>query len=149
MTIHALPLREPEADAAKEEPLSPAPGRWQLAFLAEVAEALATSDTSTSRSPLDFVLADLRTLLRKDPRKFALLLFAGYLHVGDALSRGHGGSGESKYAQAARELVRLTNGTLPEGALAPLLAPPSADTSAIPPAGQPGWLRRFFSFLSC
>ncbi len=120
------------ANAAAEEPLSAAPGRWQLAFLAEIAERLADTAASSSRSPLDFVLADLRTLLRKDPRKFTLLLFAGYLHIGDALSREHGEAGESKYAQAARELVRLTNGMLLEGALAPLLSPPAADTSAIP-----------------
>src|SRR5436309_6242117 len=74
LLLEAVAPPEPEvktpADAAAEEPLSAAPGRWQFAFLAEIAERLADTAASSSRSPLDFVLADLRTLLRKDPCKF-------------------------------------------------------------------------------
>ena len=124
-----------------EEPLSDVLGRWQLRFLGEMAELLAGGEASATRRPLEFVLADLRALLRKDPRKFTLLLFAGYLYVGDALS---GEPGENMYRKAARELACLVDGTLPEDTFAPLLAsstgnPPTATEE------RPGWLRRFFS----
>jgi hypothetical protein len=125
-------------------------GRWQAEFLAEVAELLAGGpDNSPARSPLDFVLTDLRTLLRKDVRRVALLLLAGYLHVGNALSLRHGEPDDNHYARAARALVELASPTLPEGALDALL-PAQEGQSSEQTAGaweEPAsWLRRFFSF---
>jgi hypothetical protein len=129
---------------------SPGPeGRWQSRFLAEMAERMAdTSVGAAARAPLDFVLGDLQALLRKDPYQFTLLLFAGYLHVGDALSRKHGESGDNRYARAALALSQLAGAAPPEGALDPLLPKP-AGSPAAPADGQEeertGWLRRFFA----
>jgi len=106
------------------------PGCWQRAFLVEVAEQLATRNAGSSRTPLDFVLADLRALLRKDPSTFTLLLFAGYLHVGDALSLRHGEPGDNRYARAACALHRLQGAALPEGALDRLLPAPDEAAAA-------------------
>jgi len=137
----------PPAEAASPAP----PGRWQVEFLAEVAElaASARGDGGT-RSPLDFVLGDLRALLRKDPRKLTLLLLAGYLHVGNALCLQHDGSGDDRYVQAARTLARVAGEVLPQGVLGPLLSPPGevAGESAAPPPPEEetSWLRQFFSF---
>ncbi|MCI0462380.1 MAG: hypothetical protein L0Z62_35965 [Gemmataceae bacterium] len=125
-------------------------GRWQAEFLAEVAELLAgEADSSRARSPLDFVLTDLRTLLRKDVRRVALLLLAGYLHVGNALSLRHGEPDDNHYARAAQALVELAGPALPEGALDALL--PGREVQSSEPAAEmceepASWLRRFFSF---
>jgi hypothetical protein len=142
----------PAPDDAPPEPLSPLSGRWQGHFLAEVAEALASAregetDGVPTRAALDFVLSDLRALLRKDPRKFTLLIFAGYLYVGDTLSLRHGASGDNRYSQAARALAQLAGGLLPNGSLAPLLSQP--EVAAPPPVPAPaearkGWLQRLF-----
>ncbi len=105
----------PEADA-------PFPrGRWQGQFLAEVAELLAGAAEGSGRSALDFVLTDLRLLLRNDPARFTLLLLAGYLHVGDTLSLKHGEPSNNRYAEAAGVLSRLLAHALPPGTLDPLL----------------------------
>jgi len=141
LLLEAVPPSEWKEAAVAEEPLSDVLGRWQLRFLGEVAELLAGGEASATRRPLEFVLADLRALLRKDPRKFALLLFAGYLYIGDALS---GEPGQNMYRKAARELARLVDGTLPEETFAPLLASSPANTSRTTEE-RPGWLRRFFS----
>jgi hypothetical protein len=131
------------------ESLTTLAGRWQAQFLAEVAELLAGAPgDSATRSPLDFVLADLRALLRKDPRKFTLLLFAGYLYVGDALSLGHGESEDNRYARAAYALAQVAGTELPEGVLGPLLPAPTASANEPVAARREeaaGWLRRFFS----
>jgi hypothetical protein len=113
----AIPLDIPD------EPTSVPPGRWQAQFLANVAEWLGevAARKTTSQTPLDFVLADLRALLRKNPQAFARLLFAGYLHVGDALSLRHGEPADNHYARAAQALAALPNSPLPEGVLDPLL----------------------------
>jgi hypothetical protein len=117
---------EPVAAPSRPEPVAAAAGRWQGQFLAELAELLAeASGAGGGRSPLAFVLGDLRALWRKHPRKFTLLLFAGYLHVGDVLSLRHGEGGDNKYARAAEDLAQLVGDTLPEGVLDPLLAPPA------------------------
>jgi hypothetical protein len=134
----------PAAEQTVESPSPAAPGRWQAEFLAELAELLAGAGREDRRSPLDFVLADLRALLRRNPHRFALLLFAGYLHVGDALSRRYGEGDENRYARAARALVESLGDSTPEGALAPLL--PATEGEAMPAPQRESWLRRFFSF---
>ncbi len=125
-------------------------GRWQAEFLTEVAELLAEgADNGQAHGPLDFVLTDLRRLMRKDVRTFALLLFAGYLHVGDALSLRHGGPGDNPYARAAQALVELVWAALPEGTFDALLPAPEAlanEPVTIPDEEPTTWLRRFFSF---
>ena len=134
-----LEAAEPPAPAPPHE--AP-PERWQAQFLAEAAEWLAgVAPAGADRAPLEFVVADLRAVLRKDPRQLTRLLFAGYLHLGDALSRRHGAPGVSPYARAARALARLAGDSLPGGACD---LPPSR--AAAGPAGSPGgWLRRFFA----
>jgi hypothetical protein len=109
---------------------------WQGQFLTDLAEFLASSTRPEgAATPLDFVLSDLRALCRKDPRKLTLLLLAGYLYVGDVLSRKYGEDGDSHYARAALTLSQLTQGSLPIGVLDPLL-PPLGET--VPsPAGVP------------
>jgi hypothetical protein len=126
------PIESPEAlplDAADEPALMP-PGRWQAQFLAEVAEWLAegAARTSTSRTPLDFVLADLRALLRRNPQAFAQLLFAGYLYVGDVLSLRHGEPADNRYARAAQALAAFPNQGVPEGVLDPLVPRSDGET---------------------
>ena len=139
LLLEAVDHAEPAAESAPA-----APGRWQAEFLGEVAELLAKAGDGNTLSPLDFVLSDLRALLRKDPRRFTLLLLAGYLHVGDALSLRHGAGGANRYAQAAGALARLAGSSLPAGTLDALL---EADEGIVNPREQSlGWLRRFFSF---
>ena len=143
---------DPAVSSGETLPEVPAnlPGRWQAQFVAEVAEWLAgAAADGAARPALDFVLGDLRALLRKDPGRLARLLFAGYLYVGDALSLKHGELGDNRYARAAQALAQLPDQPLPEGTLDPLLPPP--DGAAAEPAGRPreepsGWLRRFFAF---
>jgi hypothetical protein len=144
-------LAEQGPSGAASVPASSAgsPGRWQVQFLAEVAElATRAQEDSASISALDFVLRDLRTLLRKDPDKFTLFLLAGYLHVGDALSLRYAGQDDNHYLQAARALAEVAGPSLPEGVLASLL--PAADETACegdrPPQTETSWFRRFFSF---
>jgi hypothetical protein len=122
-------------DAPDELP--PAGGRWQPQFLAEAAEWLAgAAEERSGRTPLDFVLADLRALLRKHPHLFARLLFAGYLYVGDALSLRHGEPEDNRYARAAQALAGFPDKPVPEGVLDPLL--PSPIRGAVePPAAPP------------
>jgi hypothetical protein len=114
-----------------------------------MAERMADASVgAAARAPLDFVLGDLRALLRKDPNQFTLLLFAGYLHVGDALSRKHGESDDNRYARAARALSQLAGAAPPQGTLDPLLPKPGGSPAASPDEqeeGRTGWLRRFFA----
>src|SRR5207253_3990997 len=124
--------------ASSEGPLpEPGPGfqgRWQEQFVIEMAERIAGMTVDgAARSPLAFVLADLRALLRKDPRKFTLLLLAGYLHVGNALSRRHGEAGDGAYARAAEALHHFAGDALPEGTLELLQPAPGEDTQAAAP----------------
>ena len=132
LVLKAVPPPEPTAGGPAPEPsrsgsFPAAPARWQAEFLAELAELLAgASGEGGGRSPFDFVLGDLRALWRRDPRTFTLLLFAGYLHVGDVLSLRHGEGADNSYARAAEALARLAGNAIPEGALDPLLAPPVA-----------------------
>jgi len=86
-----------------------------------LAEWLAGVPGGGARSSLDFVLADLRAVLRKDPRKFMHLLLAGYLHVGDVLSLKHGEADDNPYARAASLLDERAGDSLPPGVLDPLL----------------------------
>lgn len=123
--VEAPPAVESRAAPQEAAAPEPQPGRWQAQFLAEVAELVADAPRDDGlHSPLDFVLADLRAVLRKDPRKFAWLLFAGYLHVGDALSLKYGEGGDNAYARAARILTRCAGAALPEGALGKGSQPP-------------------------
>ena len=120
-----LLLEETEEDAEAAPP-----GRWQTQFLAEAADLLAGAAEGGAHAPINFVLADLRALLRRDPRALTLLLFAGYLHVGDALSLRHGEPGDNRYARAACALHRLQGAALPEGALDRLLPAPDEAAAA-------------------
>src|SRR5436305_1578895 len=81
---------------------------------------------------------DLRALHRKDARTFTLMLLAGYLHVGDALSRRSGEPGDSRYAAAADAVRRLAGESLVARALDPLLTPGAPATqTAIVAAPEP------------
>jgi len=146
-----LSTQENTPEAAPAQAPSPgSPGRWQVQFLAEVAElaARAPGDSATISS-LDFVLRDLRALLRKDPDRFTLFLLAGYLHVGNALCLQYANQGENRYAQAARALAQAGAGSLPEAVLVTLLPPPHEYVPEVDPAPPPteaSWFRRFFSF---
>jgi len=144
------PLAETSAVEVPEPPAPASPGRWQVEFLAEVAELVASArGESATRSPLDFVLGDLRALFRKDPRKLTLLLLAGYLHVGDTLCLRQGNASDNRYVPAARALAQVAGEALPEGVLGPLLAEPELppeEPTAPAPEKEPGWLRKFFSF---
>jgi len=135
------------------EPVEPAsflPNHWQGQFLAEVAESLVKSvSDDLARSPLDFVLTDLRVLQRKNPRAFTLLLLSGYLYVGAVLSRRHGEDDDNGYTRAAQALIQFAQDELPAGVLDPLVLPhDGTDHPAIkvPEEEARGWLRRFFSF---
>src|SRR5262249_37130108 len=66
------------AKAPHRAPVRNSSERWECQFLFQLGEMLAETDTD-QRAPLEFVLSDLRLLLRKDPRRFALLLLTGYL----------------------------------------------------------------------
>jgi hypothetical protein len=124
LLLEAVEPSEARLLGASDEPASaPAPGRWQAQFLAEVAEWLAegAAGENNVRTPLNFVLSDLRALLRKNSHTFARLLFAGYLYVGDALSLRHGEPADNRYARAALALAEFPNISLPEGVLDPLL----------------------------
>jgi hypothetical protein len=148
----APPLEAEDATVPEEgrpEAVPAAPVRWQGQFVAETAELLADrAGDGGLRSPLRFVLADLRALLRKDPRKLTLLLFAGYLHVGETLSRRHGETGASQYVRAAEALLQRAGDALPDGALAPLVESSGvqSEVAAVAQEEPVGWLRRFFSF---
>ena len=136
----------PDEDEPSSEPL---PERWQGRFLTEVAEWLSSMPgNGADRSSLDFVLADLRAVLRRDPKQFLLLLFAGYLHVGDVLTMRHGDLSENPYLRAADELVRHASDSFPEGVFDPLLSDSlhSADPSPVTSAEETGgWWQGFFS----
>jgi hypothetical protein len=138
LLLEAVEPPEARSQDASDEPTSaPAPGRWQAQFLAEVAEWLArgAAGESNSRTPLDFVLADLRALLRKNPHTFARLLFAGYLYVGDALSLRHGEPVDNRYARAAQALAEFADKRVPEGVLDLLL--PRRNDEAVEPRAAP------------
>src|SRR5262245_24533201 len=67
----ADPLEDDDAAAADNTGPAPPAGRWQGQFLLEVADWLAdVPSRGSTLSSLDFVLADLRAVLRQDPRKF-------------------------------------------------------------------------------
>lgn len=90
--------------------------RWQVTFLAELADLLAAETADQSRrSASDFVLSDLRALLKKNPQVFLLLLYAGYLHIGDALSLKNGHDANNKYVEAAHWLTTHFADLLPDG----------------------------------
>jgi hypothetical protein len=96
-------------------------GNWQAGFFAELAELFADGSNPAQQSPIDFVLSDLRAVLKKNPKVFALLLFAGYLEAADAICRRHGTPLENRYVAAARMLKDRFGNVLPEGALDLLL----------------------------
>ncbi|HYT90076.1 MAG TPA: hypothetical protein VEL76_15320, partial [Gemmataceae bacterium] len=134
LLLEAVPPPEQQEDICSEETpggACPTPRHhWQRRFLAGLADLLASVPGDGRRSPFDFVLADLRGVLRKNPRAFALLLCAGYLYLGNALSLRHGESGANRYAQAAQALLQFAEDSLPDGALASLVTGPVASGSA-------------------
>lgn len=125
---------EPEPD---DGPGEGPEGRWQAEFVAGVADL---AGSAPEGADLQFVVKDLRSLLRKDPQLLQLLLLAGYLHVGEALAQAHGEKG-GRYAASARALAQLAEGRLPPGTLDPLLR---AEQPAPAPSKSRGWLRRVF-----
>jgi hypothetical protein len=149
VTVSEREKRFPTLTLEANEPAPSGPpgaGRWQAGFVAAAADMLAGLGEGEGRSALDFVLGDLRALLRKAPSRLTLLLFAGYLHVGAALGRRHGAAGDERYVRAAADLARRAGADLPDGALDPLLAAPEEGPGQRPGRRRGGWLRRFFSW---
>jgi len=151
--VEPLPPADVPSGSRMAQPAESAavvPNRWQGQFLAEVAEFLGESaGDGRARSPLDFVLTDLRVLRRKNPHAFTLLLLAGYLHVGAVLSRRHGEDDDNGYTRGAQALSQFAQDELPAGVLDPLLLPrdgPAHTARQVPEKEARGWLRRFFSF---
>lgn len=124
VVLRSVQLEESARLAEEDTPLIPtSPGsrNWQVDFFENLAELLSECNTSGKRSALDFVLADMRAVWKKNPKTLTLLLLSGYLHCGDSISRHHGAPLENKYVEAARLLAEHFKVTLPEGTLNPLL----------------------------